>query len=120
MNKTQSLTSRRMDVGTLLDSFIWSGRYVPPGARRIRSQDELPLPLQSHAQQFYNVVWRAWDDGQHIWFVKAKVASCESGAGLRVMFLNMDGHLIRSGLWVWLKHQGWVLSDPTDAVSACS
>lgn len=109
-----------MDAGALLDSFIWSRRHVPPGARRIRSQEELPLPVRPHTQLVDRMVWRAWDDGQHIWFVKAKVLPCEPGAALRVMFLDADGHLIRSGVWIWLKHQGWVLSDPSDAVAACS
>ena len=120
MNKKRSVISRRKDVGVLLDSFVRSRHYVPPGARRIRSQEELPLALQSHTQQVDGVVWRAWDDGRHISFVKAKAASCAAAAGLQVMFFDMDGRLAGSGVWIWLKHQGWVLSDPTDVTTTSS
>ena len=120
MNKRRSAISRRVDVGVLLDSFVRSLHYVPPGARRIRSQEELPLALQSHTKQVDGVVWRAWDDGTHIWFVKAKAVSCEATAGLQVMFFDMDGRLAGSGVWIWLKHRGWILSNPTDVMAVSS
>lgn len=44
MNNRRSVTSQGMDLGALLEALVQSRQYVPPGARHIRSQDELPLP----------------------------------------------------------------------------
>lgn len=110
MRNRQTVT--QADVGALLESFVRSRHYVPPGARRIRSREELPLALQSHTQEVDSAVWRAWQDGSRIWFVKAKPVSCEYTASLQVMFFDMDGRLAGSGAWIWLAHRGWVLSDP--------
>ena len=94
---------RQIDVGVLLDAFVRSRDYVPHDAHRIRSREELPLALQSHARQADSVVWRAWSDGSRIRFVKAKPVSCEDAAGLQVTFFDVDGHSDRSGAWIWLR-----------------
>lgn len=110
--KIRSVISRQADIGALLDVLVRSRHYVPPGARRIRSQEELPLSLQSHTKGVDDSVWRAWSDDKRIWFVTARAAACEDAAGLQVMFFDMDGRLASSGVWIWLAHRGWVLSDP--------
>ena len=110
------MISGQADIGALLDSLVRSRHYVPPGTRRIRSRENLPLALQSHTQQVDGEVWRAWENGKRIWFVKAKPASCVDVTALRVMFFDMDGRLASSGVWIWLAHRGWVLFDPTAAV----
>ena len=112
MNKRRPLILDQIDVGALLEAFVRSRHYVPSGARRIRSQEHLPLALQSHVD---SVVWRAWEDGSRIWFVKAKPVSCEQATGLEVMFFDMDGRLAGSGVWIWLATRGWVLSNPAAA-----
>ena len=106
MNNRRSVISQRMDLGALLEAFVQSRQYVPPGARHIRSQDELPLALRSHTREVDGGVWRAWDDGRHIWFVTAKPVSCHRTAALQMMFFDMDGRLASSRIW------SWVLSEP--------
>jgi len=103
MSKRLPAICSRIDVGVLLDAFVRSRHYVPHDARRIRSREDLPVALQSHTRQVDSVVWRAWSDGSRIWFVKAKLVSCEDAAGLQIMFLDVDGHLDSSGMWIWLQ-----------------
>lgn len=106
MNRRRSVISQRMDLGALLEAFVQSRQYVPPGARHIRSQGELPLALQSQTRKVDGGVWRAWDDGDRIWFVRAKAVSCGPAAVLQMMFFDMDGRLASSRFW------SWVLSEP--------
>ena len=101
MSKLRSVISRQADIGALLDSLVRSRHYVPPGARRIRSQEELPLALRSHIIEGDGGVWRAWDDGGHIWFVKAKPVSWESATALQMTFLDVDGRVASSRIWSW-------------------
>src|SRR5512146_844926 len=116
MSKIRSVISGQADIGALLDSLVRSRHYVPPGTRRIRFREDLPLSLRTHTQDVDGEVWRAWENGKRIWFVKAKPASSEDGTALQVMFFDMDGRLTSSGVWIWLAHRGWVLSDPTTAM----
>lgn len=120
MSKIRSVISGQADIRALLDSLVRSRHYVPPGTRRIRSRENLPLALQSHTQQVDGEVWRAWENGKRIWFVKAKPASCVDVTALRVMFFDMDGRLACSGVWTWLAHRGWILSYPTAACEQTS
>lgn len=106
MNKRRSVISQRIDLGALLEAFVQSRHYVPPGARHIRAQEELPPALRSHVEGIDGGVWRAWDDGGHIWFVKAKPVSWESAAALQMMFFDVDGSVASSRIW------SWVLSEP--------
>jgi hypothetical protein len=106
MNKRQSVTSQRIDLGALLEALVQSRHYVPAGARHIRSQEELPPALRSHTKGVDGGVWRAWDDGGHIWFVMAKPVSWESAAALQMMFFDVDGRVSSSRIW------SWVLSEP--------
>ena len=102
MSKRLPVVCRQMDVGVLLEAFVRSRHYVPHDARRIRSREQLPLALRSHARQVDNVVWRAWSDGSSVWFVKAKPVSCEEAAGLQVTFVDTDGCSDTSGVWISL------------------
>jgi hypothetical protein len=92
-----------MDVGVLLEAFVRSRHYVPHDARCIRSREELPPALRSHARQAGDVAWRAWSDGSSVWFVKAKPVSCEDAAGLQVTFVDTDGCSDTSGVWISLR-----------------
>lgn len=106
MNKRRSATSRRIDLGALLEAFVQSRHYVPPGARHIRAQEELPPALRSHVREIDRGVWRAWDDGEHIWFVKGKSVAWESAAALQMIFCDVDGRVASSRTW------SWVISEP--------
>lgn len=97
----RSVTSRRINLGALLEAFVQSRRYVPPGARHIRSEEELPLALRVHTRKSHDGVWRAWNDGSRVWFVKAKPLSGEPAAALQMMFFDMDGRLTSSRIWSW-------------------
>lgn len=101
MNKRRSMTSQRIDLGALLEAFVQSRHYVPPGARNIRAQEELPPALRFHLKGIDGGVWRAWDDGGHIWFVKAKPVSWESATALQMTFLDVDGRVASSRIWSW-------------------
>ena len=96
------VTLQPTDLGALLEAFVQSRHYVPPGARHIRSQEELPLGLRSHTTEVDGGVWRAWDDGGHVWFVKAKPVLWESAAALQMMFLDTDGRLAGTRIWSWV------------------
>lgn len=113
MSKRRPLIHGQIDVGALLEAFVRSRHYVPAGSRRIRSQEDLPLSLQHHID---STVWRAWEDGNRIWFVKAKAVSYDRATGLNVMFFDMDGRLVGSGSWTWHPARGWVLFNPAVAV----
>jgi hypothetical protein len=113
MSKRPPLIHGQIDVGALLEAFVRSRHYVPPGARRIRSQEGLPLSLQCHID---SMAWRAWEDGSRIWFVKAEPVSDEQAAGLQVIFFDMDGRVVGSGSWMWYADRGWVLSNPAAAL----
>src|SRR5690242_7470935 len=102
MNTCRSVTLQRMDLGALLEAFVQSRHYVPPGARHIRSQAELPRALRSHTRETDGGVWRAWDDGAQVWFVKAKPVSWESAAALQMMFLDVDGRVTNALIWSWV------------------
>lgn len=106
----------QIDTGAILESLVRSRHYVPPGAPRIHTREELPLALQSHTHEVDSMIWRAWHDGRRIWFVKAKPVRCEDAAGLQVLFFDMDGRLASSGVWIWVAHRGWVLSHPSPAM----
>lgn len=103
MSKRLPEACRQIDVGVLLDAFVRSRNYVPHGAHRVRSREELPLALQFHTRQADEMVWRAWSEGASIWFVKAKVVSCEDAAGLQITFFDADGCRDSSGVWIWLQ-----------------
>ena len=104
----------RKDVERLLNSLFRSLHYVPPGARRIRSPEELPLSLQRLTQQQRGpVVWRAWGNGTRIWFVTAKAVRRERSPGLLVIFFDVDGREACTGVWVQFSRRGWVLAHPT-------
>jgi hypothetical protein len=106
MNKRRSVTSQRIDLGALLEAFVQSRHYVPVGARHIRAQEELPPALRCHVKGIDGGVWRAWDDGGRIWFVKGRPVSWETTAALQMMFFDVDGRVTSSRIW------SWVLSEP--------
>jgi hypothetical protein len=116
MDKSRSVISRQTFVRLLLDSFIRNRHYAPSGAHRIHSWEELPLAQQAHARQIDGRIWRAWSNGTRVLFVTANPVnrvSCEHSVGLQMMFFDMDGRLVSSGVWIWIKHRGWILYGPT-------
>jgi hypothetical protein len=111
----QRIASWLTEVDSLVDSFIFDQHYVPDTASRVNYRNELPLRLQLRARQVRDGVWRAWMDGQRIWFVVAKLIPEISSEAIRhalhVSFIDMDGRLASCAVWTQAGDGRWILYD---------
>ena len=107
-----NMDSQETSLDALLESLVTSLHYVPIGARKVSSGEELPLRLRARIVEPHRGSWKAWLYGEHVWFVCARRISGDRESKVLVEFFDIDGRSVCKGIWVRDRLLRWALALP--------
>ncbi len=105
---------QRAQIEFCIDAFVEETRYVPAGARRAQSPEELSPRLEHWvACMAEPSAWRAWLDGARGWFVEGRLAD-ESVVEtdqptVHLIFRDHDARSVAAGVWCRRAPARWYL-----------